>query len=286
MRKLFTAAVALFALALPASGLGATAAVKITATAFSPKNLTVQYGDTVTWSNADKVDHQLVADSGAFASAMLKPNATYSFTFKNAGRYPYHDALHPAIKGTITVNGPPPSVTLGAGAPIVVYGTETTLTGTVSNGQANQPVLITSRPYNGITIQQVATVMTGTGGGFAYTIKPDILTVYTAQWRTASSGQVTVQVRPKLTFLPYGGRFYAKVLVPVSYAGHSIYLQRLSAYGQWVTVEALKLGPNSGRIFSLPAFHGTSTFHVYLSANEAGAGYLDGWSGTQRVHRA
>jgi plastocyanin len=286
MRKLFTAAVALLALALPASGLGATAAVKITATSFSPKNLTVQYGDTVTWTNVDKVNHQLVANSGAFASPVLKPNATYSFTFKNGGKYPYHDALHPAITGTITVNGPPPSVTLGAGAPIVVYGTETTLTGTVSNGQANEPVLITSRPYNGITIQQVATVMSGTGGGFAYTIKPDILTVYTAQWKTASSGQVTVQVRPKLTFLPYGGRFYAKVLAPVSYAGHSIYLQRRSAFGQWVTVEVLKLGPNSGRIFSLPSFHGTSTFHVYLSANEAGAGYLDGGSGTQRVHRA
>ena len=51
-----------------------------------------------------------------------------------------------------------------------------------------------------------------------------------------------------------------------------------------MTVEALKLGPNSGKIFSLPVFHGTVTFHVYMPVNTAGAGYLDGWSGTQRVH--
>src|SRR5579872_421104 len=279
MRTIITAVVGALVLAIPANSLAATASVKITSTSFSPKNLTIGYGDAVVWTNTDKADHQLVADNGAFASPTLRSGATWSFTFRTAGKFPYHDALHPSIKGTITVNGPPPSLTLGAQSPILVYGESTTLTGTVSNGQANEPVLITARPYGGLTIQQVSTVMTGAGGGFSYTAQPSILTVYTATWRTATSQQVTVQVRPKLSFLPYGTRFYAKVSSPVSYAGKQIYLQRLSAFGQWVTVEKLALGPLSGRIFALPAFHGTSTFRVYMPLNTAGAGYLDGWRG-------
>lgn len=285
MRKLFFVVAAALALALPAGSPAATTTVKITGTAFSPKSVTVTVGDTVKWINTDNVTHQVVADSGAFASPILKHDDTYSFTFKAAGTYHYHDALHPTIKGTVTVKGPPPSITLGAGAPILVYGSETTLTGTVSNGLANEQVTITAQPYGSLTTQEIATVSTGVGGGFAFAVKPTILTTYAAHWKTAISQTVTVQVRPKLTLLPFQGRFFAKVISPISYAGKSIYLQRLSQFGQWVTVARLKLGPLSGRIFSLPRYHGTVTWHVYMSQDTAGPGFLDGWSGTQKVRR-
>jgi len=285
MRRLLFVAAAALALAVPASSFAATTTVKITATAFSPQTVTVELGDTVKWVNSDNANHQVVADNGAFASPILRPNETYSFTSKAAGKFPYHDALHPAIKGTVTVKGPPPSVTLGAGAPILVYGSETALTGTVSNGLANEQVVITGQPFGALTVEQLATVMTGVGGGFAYTVQPSILTTYTAQWKTASSQAISVQVRPKLTLRPFQGRFYAKVLSPVSYAGKAIYLQRLSSFGQWVTVAKLTLGPLSGRIFSMPRLHGRITYHVYMSQDTAGPGYLDGWSGTQKVRR-
>jgi plastocyanin len=286
MRRLIPAALISLALVFTAGAAAATTAVKITDTAFSPKNVTVAFGDTVKWTNDGKENHQLVADNGTFASAVLKPGATYSFTFKAAGTFNYHDALHPTLKGQIKVTGPPPSVTLGAGSPILVYGQQTTITGTVSNGAANEPVIITARPYGAATVQQVATVTTGAGGGFSYTATPSILTTYTATWKTASSQPVTIQVRPHITFLPYtNGEFITKAIGPSSFAGRTVYLQRLSAFGQWVSVKKLILGSSSGRAFRLPTFHGTATFHVYMSVNSAGAGYLDGWSGTQRVHR-
>ena len=50
----------------------------------------------------------------------------------------------------------------------------------------------------------------------------------------------------------------------------TIYLQRRSKFGQWVTVEKLKLGPNSGRIFNAPHLKGTSTYRVYMTTNQAG----------------
>jgi plastocyanin len=284
MRNVFYALVAAFALALPVNALAATTDIKINANAFSPKTATITFGDTVKWTNADTVNRQLVADSGAFASPILKPGASYSFTFKTPGTFNYHDALKPAVKGTITVKGPPPSVTLGAGSPILVYGQETTITGTVSNGQANEPVVITAQPY-GLSVQQVATVMTGTGGGFSYTAKPTILTAYAATWKTATSQSVSVQVRPKLSLLPYAGRFRASVTAPISYAGHTIQLQRRSPFGQWITVAMFTLGQQSGKIFSMPHKVGTFTYRVYMSVNQAGPGYLDGWSGTQKIRR-
>lgn len=284
MRKIIYAFIAAGVLALPANAFAATIAVSINANAFSPTNVTIDEGDTVKWTNADKVDRQLVADSGAFASPILKPGQTYSFTFKTPGAYGYHDALKPSVKGKITVKGPPPSVTLGATNPILVSGGETTITGTVSNGKASEPVIITTRPY-GSTAPQVTTIMTGTGGGFSYTAKPDILTTYTATWKTATSQPVSIQVRPKLTLAPYDGRFWAKVVAPATYAGHSILLQRLSPFGQWITVAQYKLGQLSGKIFSMPKKKGTFTYRVYLSVNQAGPGYLDGWSGTQKIRR-
>jgi plastocyanin len=284
MQKLFYVVVAAFVLAFPANGLAATIAIRINANAFSPTNVTINFNDTVKWTNADKVNRQLVADSGAFASPILKPGESYSFTFKTPGSYGYHDALKPAVKGKITVKGPPPGVTLGATAPILVSGSETTLTGTVNNGKAAETVTITTRPY-GSTAPIVATVTTGAGGGFAYTVHPDILTSYTATWKTATSQAVSVQVRPKLTLMPYAGRFWGKVTSPMIYAGHTILLQRLSQFGQWITVAQYKLGQLSGKIFSMPKKKGTFTYRVYLSVNQAGPGYLDGWSGTQKIKR-
>ena len=72
-----------------------------------PKNLTVTYGDVVTWTNADKVNHQVVANNGTFASGVLKPGQSYSFTTKTAGKYNYHDALKPLLTGSLTIKGPP-----------------------------------------------------------------------------------------------------------------------------------------------------------------------------------
>src|SRR5713101_5534179 len=128
MRRLLFVAAAAVALSLPAGAFAATTTVKITGTAFSPQTVTVDLGDTIKWVNSDNANHQVVANNGAFASPILKPNEAYSFTSKAAGTFPYHDALHPSIKGTVTVKGPPPSVTLGAGAPILFFFKDTATT--------------------------------------------------------------------------------------------------------------------------------------------------------------
>lgn len=283
MRKALLSIAAVLVLTLPASSSAATLAVKITATGFTPKNLSVNQGDIVKWTNADNVNHQLVANNGAFASSILKPGNTYSFTFNAAGTFHYHDALKPTFTGTVTVKGPPPSVSLGVSAPIVFYGDQITVSGTISNVKANESVTLFAEPY-GSSAQQVATLVTSAGGIFTFTTTPALLTIYTAKWKSATSQPVTVQVRPKLTLAKTSAtRLFAKMTGSRSFAGRSIYVQRRSSFGQWVTVLKLKLGPLSGRIFKAPHKKGTFTYRVYMTTNQAGPGYLDTWSNSVRV---
>jgi hypothetical protein len=187
------------------------------------------------------------------------------------------------MTGTVVVKGPPPSIALGVNNPIVFYGDQTTISGTVSSAKPNESVTILAQLF-GSSTQQVATLITGIGGAFVYTTNPSVLTVYSVKWKTATSQPVTVQVRPKLTLNRMTAtRLYAKITASHPFAGRSIHLQRRSSFGQWVTVQKLKLGPLSGRIFKAPHKKGTFTYRVYMTTNQAGSGYLDTWSNSVKV---
>jgi len=79
-----TLATAVGALVLATAGAAATSTVAIRSTGFSPASLTVNHGDKVTFRNLDKVDHQVVADDGSFASPIL--HANQSWTTKTPAR--------------------------------------------------------------------------------------------------------------------------------------------------------------------------------------------------------
>jgi hypothetical protein len=144
-------------------------------------------------------------------------------------------------------------------------------------------VLVLAQPF-GSSAQQIATLMTGAGGAFFYSTAPTMYTTYSVRWKSVTSQTLTVQVRPKLTLTrTTSTRLFAKIAAAPSFAGRTIYLQRRSKFGQWVTVDRLKLGPNSGRIFKAPHVKGTSTYRVYMTTNQAGTGYLETWSNTVRV---
>ena len=132
-----------------------------------------------------------------------------------------------------------------------------------------------------------AIVKTGTSGTFSYATTPNLYTTYIAHWGAVSSGQLLVQVAPRLQLLYGGGYFKAQVTGGKSFWHKHVYLQRLSQFGQWVNVAALNLGPNSGRIFHASAYlpRGVSHIRVFLSVNQAGLGLLSAHSGTQTVRK-
>src|ERR1043166_9800589 len=124
-----------------------TKSVSITATAFTPANVTIKTGDTVKWTNKDTKTHQVVSNNGSFLSPIISPNHTSSHKFNTPGTYRYHDGLHPALTGKIVVSGPPPAVTIAASVPIITFGQNTAITGAVSNGQANEKVDVYAQPF-------------------------------------------------------------------------------------------------------------------------------------------
>ena len=74
--------------------------------AFSPKSITVNVGDTVTWTNQDSVAHNAVYNDGVFDTGRLNKGDSGSFRFTKAGTYNYKCTFHPTImKGTVIVHG-------------------------------------------------------------------------------------------------------------------------------------------------------------------------------------
>ena len=92
----------------------------------------------------------------------------------------------------------------------MVAGQAVTLSGTISTRRSGETVTIFHAPHGQTSLIQLAVVLTGTGGTFSFNTAPSILTSYEARWGSAMSAQVAVQVKPKVTFLPRGRRFYTR----------------------------------------------------------------------------
>lgn len=294
MRRLLLAVVSVTALVTAGSASTATTAtttIEIRSGGFSTRNATINQNDSVTWKNVDKANHQVVADGGQFASPILGPGKTYTFTFKQAGTFHYHDGLHPSLAARVTVKGAPPQVTLATSAPVVKFGTPITLSGVVSNKRAGETVTLVQLPYGATTKQVVAMLQTTTGGAFSFSVTPQIGTTYQAQWKSAESS-VVEQVAPMLT-LPAPSRsgywhFYVKA--GTSFAGHYVYVQRFTLFHQWVNIAKLTLGAKSGRLVAISAVkrivpHGRWSVRVLMPSDQVGPGYLEAASGSQPVVR-
>jgi LPXTG-motif cell wall-anchored protein len=70
---------------------------------FAPKAITVNVGDTVTWSNSGPTDHTATANDGSFDTGLLAKGESGSHTFDQAGTFSYFCQPHPFMKATITV---------------------------------------------------------------------------------------------------------------------------------------------------------------------------------------
>jgi plastocyanin len=278
-RLLLILASLLVTLVIVPAGLAATTkGVSIGRSSFSPATVNITAGDTIRWKNNDTRDHQVVSTTGTFASPVLRPGRTYSFTFEVAGTYRYRDALVPTSIGTIKVAGAPPAVTLATSLQQITYGTRITIAGQINSKKAGENVQLSYLPYGQASEAVLATVITGADGVFGYNVTPKILTTYRATWKTASSLPVQTAVAPSISFGRLNG-FVTRVFAGRSMARKQVQLQRFSSFGQWVTIKRVSLDLNSRARFQaslLPV--GTSRLRIAMSVNQAGAGYLAAFS--------
>ncbi|MFE3188630.1 cupredoxin family copper-binding protein [Nocardia sp. NPDC059240] len=72
---------------------------------FSPADVTIKAGDTVTWKFDDSRPHDVqgVGDTSLGINSPIIHKGEWSHTFTTAGTYRYICSLHPDMKGTVTV---------------------------------------------------------------------------------------------------------------------------------------------------------------------------------------
>lgn len=71
--------------------------------AFSPSNVTVEPGTTVTWVNKDESPHTVTGKGKVFRSTALDTNDRFSYRFAQPGEFTYYCTLHPMMVGKIIV---------------------------------------------------------------------------------------------------------------------------------------------------------------------------------------
>src|SRR5919107_591898 len=72
---------------------------------FDPPQAAVEPGSTITWTNKGDEPHTVTADDGSFDSGRLNPGDSYTVAFDGQGTVTYHCAIHPEMRGSVTVGG-------------------------------------------------------------------------------------------------------------------------------------------------------------------------------------
>jgi plastocyanin len=292
MRKLGVIA-ALVALALPATAGAATQTISITSTGFAPRNVTIAAGDSVTWTNTDRVAHRVVVDRTT-CNLTIAAGASGSCTFGNTGRFDYREPNMRGNnwRGVITVQAAPAgTITIGARPTIIRYGGASTLSGVLSNQRVGESVRVEAQVCGGSSFATVATVTTTTGGAWTLAVRPLKNTVYRARWRNTTSANATVRVRPRITLRKLTrGRFSVRVRAAESFAGKVAVFQRYnSTTRRWPRVKYLTLramggtAPTmiSGANFRSAVRVGTRV-RVVMTQTQVGACYAPGISNVVR----
>ena len=68
-----------------------------------PQIQTAYAGSIIRWTNKDTVERSVRADSGQFASPMIKPGASWDYTAGTVGTFAYGDDTRPYVKGELRV---------------------------------------------------------------------------------------------------------------------------------------------------------------------------------------
>jgi plastocyanin len=259
MRRPMLIAIAIASLAIAGAAIAKTVAVTITKNGYVPKAVSIAAGDTVQFTNADTVAHQIVVKPTTGVTCVptplvLQPAQSGTCTFQATGKFTYSDpnSKGNTFRGTVTVGSAPAppaedTLTLAAKPRLVIYGARVTLTGTLSNQKAGENVDVLAKPCGQSAATKVTTVQTTTGGAYTTVVRPLKNTAYTVKVRSTTSPSVTARVRPRLRLRKLAPHRYSlRVFAAQSFAGRYGTFQRYNrTLGRWVNVRRVLLRANS-----------------------------------------
>lgn len=176
----------------------------------------------------------------------------------------------------------PATVSISAARPAVVFGSSVKLSGTVSNRQADEHVLVLGRQYAETTFSQVGAVDTVAKGAWSYMASPQIETTYKAAWNATMSRAVTIKVRPRIRLALSSrtarrGTFTVEADGNRAFSGKYVLVQRLTPSGAR-TVKHVTLDTSSAATFTIRLPRHRARVRVVMPSSQAAPGYIAGYS--------
>jgi plastocyanin len=266
MKRALLLLIAVLAVACVASAASAqksaTTTVSITSTGFTPEDVRIQPGGTVTWKNTDTKEHQVVSDTGLFQSSMLAPNQTYSRRFDVESSYSYHDGTKASSTGTVNVLAR--NVSIGLTRLRVVYRNPVRIFGSIPNTATGEVVRLHFAPYG----------------------KPTFTKDVYATWNgTTSHASPTIGVRPLVIFRTLNAarnRYFVRVRAARSYGRNLVRIQRQNSRGVWVTTLRVQLNARGQKRFTGKFPLGVTKAQAWVPKHP---GYVAGFSTIKTIVR-
>lgn len=178
-----------------------TATVSLTASGPDPATVTVDWGDTVVFTNVDTVERSVTSQRAPFASGPISPGSSFEHRFEGrAGRYSFvQSGSRPTTSGVVEVV-PSGKVSLAVRPATALHGSKVTITGTSS--YTGTPVVIEFRQAgaSGDWKEALSLVASATG---AYSGRIEATAGGRLRARVAggqiASGLVSLHVQPRVT---------------------------------------------------------------------------------------
>lgn len=151
--------------------LAGTATVSLTANGPDPATVTVEWGDTVVFTNADSVERGVTSARAPFASDAMPPGGTFEFRFDGrAGRYSYiQTGSRPNTQGIVELRASG-KVSLAARPAMAAYGSNVAVSG--QSSYPGTPVVVQLRPAGGTgDWQDVLSLVASETGAYSGRIK-------------------------------------------------------------------------------------------------------------------
>ena len=171
-----------------------------------------------------------------------------------------------------------PTLTLSTSTGIVTFGQEVVLSGDLSTRVANRTVTVYAQRRDQDSFASLGTVLTRSDGTWSLTLRPSIGALYKATCDGGVSGVRTIGVRPAVSLRTLTKqRFTTHVSGGRSFAGRVVQLQR-RVNDSWRTIARATLNRSSSAVFRPRLPRGRSMLRVAMSVNQAGPGFLAGFS--------
>jgi plastocyanin len=290
-RSVLAVVLALVALGIAGYAVGATATVMLTSTGPEPQSVSINWGDTVSYSNGDSIEHVVVIPRAEYTSPAIPPGGKLDYIFTGkSGTYSFVQQGGRNRSGQVRVSADG-SVTIKASAAVVPFGKSVALSG--RSTFPGSPVVLMGREGGaGGSSKAVLEVTAQADGSYTARLRPERGARYQARVAAGqiASDTVEVIVRPRVTIAvsrrtaPAGTKIVVTGRIAPAGAAANV---DLAIYDpgrkRWVVIGTQRVKKDGKAVFRPTIEEGATRLRVVLRRGSTQAGFTTAESRIVRV---